>query len=51
MQWTVLPHKNVEIVGWVSAAEEKASGEVAAVKRSGREADKRCSLTGPKSAN
>ena len=50
MQWTVLPHKNVEIVGWVSAAEEKASGEVAAVKRSGREADKRCSLTGPKSA-
>jgi hypothetical protein len=44
----VLPHKNVEIVGWVSAAEERASGEIAAAKRSGRDAEKRCSLTAPK---
>ena len=44
----MLPHKNVEIVGWVSAAEERASGEIAAAQRSGRDAEKRCSLSAPK---
>jgi hypothetical protein len=48
LQWTVLPHKNVEIVGWVSLDEEKRSGKAAAMKLLGRESDKRCSLTGPK---
>jgi hypothetical protein len=48
LQWTVLPHKNVEIVGWVSLDEEKRSGKAAAMKLLGRESDKKCSLTGPK---
>ena len=48
-QWTVLPHKNVEILGWVSQAQERVSGEAAALKRSGRDLAKKCSLLFPKS--
>jgi len=47
-QWTVLPHKNVEIIGWVSLAQERQSGEAAALKRSGRDLGKKCSLLFPK---
>jgi len=49
VQWTVLPHKNVEILGWVPHSEERTSGMNAAMKYSGRDANKRCSLTAAKS--
>lgn len=45
----MLPHKNVEILGWVPQIEEKASGIAAAMKYSGRDANKKCSLTAAKS--
>ena len=47
-QWTVLPHKHVELVGWVSHTEERTSGDAAAYKHSGLEAQKKCTLVAAK---